>query len=354
MNMKKLTVVMTALVAVASLASCSRKPKNPSSSTTSGQPTEDWSEESKKVFEENLLFSLPYVKGAEAQAEGGIVHAEGSEKVDSTAVDDYCALVEAYEEEWEEEVDGENIKFRSIVTALADISPDADYYFNLSSAAEYRISIEYYDTDDEDWYPGYYVEQDIYFGLSSAKKFNVYSVVNYNIYGGVFGVSFDGTSGYMPSIYAYFDTNDTTADININTFAEIEFSSADGKKTQFDGEFITPEFNSDEEYAMVLPVDYQYIYPYLYGNSTDPIFSTYLGLVYGSEEEHDDYITALEAKGYTEVEDEERVEEGTRLFEKTTKNGVCEISVDEYSEEQFEFELGVLPGYGFCCTFYLN
>lgn len=168
----------------------------------------------------------------------------------------------------------------------------------------------------------------------------------------MFGVSFDGTSGYMKSIYPYFDTNDTTEKLNINTYPQYEFMSADGKKTTYDGEFITPEFASEEEYAMVLPIDYQYAWPFLYGCAENPVFSTYLGLVYGSEAEHDDYIDNLLVKGYVEVEDSERVVEGERLFELKTAKGYCEISVDDYSDEQYEFELGTLPGYGCTFTYY--
>ena len=363
MNMKKIAIVMTALIAVTALASCRRGGRDDSSSTsgsqttgsqtsTSGQPQNDWSEESKAVFAENLLFSLPYIQGAEAEAEGGIVVAVGTNKATSNDVDKYCEALEGYVEEWEEEEEGTVYKMRCTVTAMPEVSSDADYYFGLASAAEYRLNIEMFDEEYGEWATAYLVQQVVYFGLSSQNTLSVFSTLYYDIYSAVFGVSFDGTSGYMKTIYPYFDTNDTTQKLNINTYPQYEFMSADGKKTTYDGEFITPEFGSEEEYAMVLPIDYQYAWPFLYGCAENPVFSTYLGLVYGSETEHDDYIDDLLLKGYVEVDDPERVIEGERLFELETAKGYCEISVDDYSDEQYEFELGTLPGYGCTFTYY--
>lgn len=355
MKMKKLPLVLTAVFAAAALASC-RGGKEKSQSSNSGeQPEGEWSESSQKAFEDWLLFDLPYFSGAEAEGEAGIVVAKG-DKATSKDVDSYCEKIEEYYEgEWEEEEDGTTYKLRNNIVSAEYVSGDAEYYFGLDSAAEYRIVVEYYDEEYKEWAPTFYYDQVIHFGLDpESSEFTVYSVLGYNIYNAVFGIDGSGMSLYTKDLYPLFDVNDESENININTFAQAIFATSE-TASNFDGKFLTPEFSAEGDDVCVAVADYQYLFPFLYGNIEDPIFSTELDLCGGTESEHDGFITTLTAAGWTEVDDEERVEEGERLFEKATAKGVCETSLSEYSDEFVELTGGeYLSGYGVTFTFLLS
>lgn len=339
--MKKLPILFVGLLAATSLAACANRGGSsvaptsaptseptsaptsaPSSdSTTSPTPEKtDWTDEEKELIASWSFIELPFYKEAEAFDEETELDILGGA---ATADDIEAYSLKIEEADGETWTDEEGYDMRLVVTA-EDVSYDFDQLIGLDDGVQYRLSVEYYDTKYKEWSQAYTVQQVIYFGTYQG-NFALISILPNNVFNAVFGVSFDGTSLYYPSVYEAFTTSP-----GLEALGELAVKG-------FDAEYVYPPFEraGDSEDDAIYGVDYSYIMPYVYGDS----FFFEMGLCNGQELEREEYLEALDVAGYVFSDELE-------AYAKETTNGVATIEVTEYEEDFVKLMDGsVMCGY---------